>query len=150
VVPRLLPIAAGLVLLLIGTAGGYYLGTRTSNDVARRVDLYAAAQSRYASFVFSRDNEGGVNADSLRAHLAYLEAQAREHANANLYAFDKALALTRMSEIARRGGASEEALRLADQAGSMCAATGLANCSTNELLRTVRERDRRAWGNPGG
>jgi hypothetical protein len=146
---RLLAAAAGLI---VAAGIGYYSGHATPNDSARAGDLYSAAQSRYASFLFAQRDDGGSNEESLRAYIAYLDARARDRdrQTTNSYAFDKALAYTRLSEIARQRGATDAAARLAHDAGALCPAIGLHNCSANELLRTTRERDRRIWGGPGG
>ena len=140
--------------LAIGAGAGFYFGHGGSHDLALRPDLYATAQSRYTSFLFSVRRDGSSVSDegSLRSYVAYLDMQAHERdaGRRNLYAFDKALALTRLSEFARRRGATDDVLRLAEGAEASCAATGLRHCSANELLRTTRERDRAVWLGQGG
>jgi len=137
---------------LIGAGAGYYWGRDASDDLDQRPDLYVTAQSRYTSFLFAVRTGGGDGSDesTLRAYVAYLDTRARQTdaPNPNVYAFDRALALTRLSEFARRRGAAGDALRLAGGAESACAATGLRRCTANELLRTTRERDRRVWSDP--
>ena len=133
------------MLVVLSAAAGYRLGAASTSDVARRIDLYAAAQTRYTSFVFGSGSPSG-NEESLRAYLALLDTRAGERGIPDAYSFDKALALTRLSEIARRHGAAEEAARRSNEAGGLCRATGLANCSANELLRAVRSRDAKIWG----
>jgi len=147
---RWLLLLAGTAAVLLAGGVGYYFGWTASNDAVRSGDFYAAAQSRYAAFILAQQDNVGTNEDSLRAYIAYLEARAPNRERPNAYAFDKALALTRLSEIARRHGGADAAAHLANDAGALCPAIGLRNCSANELLRTTRERDRRIWGDPGG
>ena len=140
-------VVCGALSASLGMAAGYFLGQRESIDVAHRIDLYATAQSRYTSFLFGASRNGSSDEDLLHAYLTYLEARAREHdaPNANVYAFDRALALVRLSEIARGRGASGDAMRLQNEADAVCPATGLRNCSASELQSIAHQRDRRVW-----
>ncbi len=144
----LLLMGCAVVVALAGAAAaGFYFGRSDAQGEVPVVDLFTAAQSRYTSYLFSvrRDGNDAAREDALRSYLSYLEMRARDKnaANEHVYAFDRALLLVRLSEIAQRRGATAEALRLTREAEAMCPSTGLHNCSANGLLTAARERDRR-------
>jgi hypothetical protein len=136
---------------LLGAAIGYFFGRSGSSAADPMIDLFATVQSRYSSYVFGvrKDGDNDAHERDLRSYLAYLDARVRESgsANANLYAFDKALALVRLSQIAQARGATVEADQIRKDADAKCVSTGLRNCSANYLLFIARQRDRNAWGN---
>ena len=138
---------------VVGVAAGFYYGRKGSSGADPMIDLFTVAQSRYSSYLFSirMDRNGEAHDDDLRSYLAYLNERARDQDSAthHLYAFDKALALTRLSQIAQSRKAISDAARLSKDADAICPSTGLRNCSANDLLFTVRERDRRTWGRAG-
>jgi len=137
---------------LLGGAVGFYFGRSGSSTADPMIDLFATVQSRYSSYVFGvrKDGNNDAHEGDLRSYLAYLDARVTERgsANANLYAFDKALALVRLSQIVQARGATAEADRMRKDADAKCVSTGLRNCSANYLLFIARQRDRNAWGNP--
>jgi hypothetical protein len=136
---------------IAGAGGGYYLGRDVSAADRSSVDLFTAAQLRYGSYLFAVRSDSVANAREveLRSYLAYLDANALRPAaaNPNVYAFDKALAFVRLAQLAQSRKATADATRLLGEADAVCPSTGFHNCSANDLLFTVRERDRRAWGN---
>jgi hypothetical protein len=143
-----------LAAALLGGIAGYQFGRSPSSAGADpMIDLFTAAQSRYSSYLFAirRDRNNEAHEDDLRSYLAYLDARAgdRGAANPNIYAFDKALARIRLSQLAQLRGATAVSIRLTEEADAICPATGLRNCSANNVLFTARERDRRVWGVPG-
>jgi len=139
---------------LIGGGIGFALGRGTSQETAPAVDLLSAAQSRYSSYVFAV--RGGRDADAresdVRSYLAFLDARAVSPSarNSNIFAFDKALAMVRLAQIAQSRKSVDEAAAMIRSADGICPLTGLRNCSANDLLYTIRERDRHAWDSGGG
>ena len=97
-----------------------------------------------------RKNGNSIADESaLCACLEYLNARSRDPValNPEIYSFDKAIVLIRLSDLARRRKSMNEANRLAKDADALCPSTRLRNCSANDLPATVRERDRQVWGN---
>ena len=133
----------------LGAVAGYHVGQGGTSDEARAIDLFATAQSRFTAYQFAIRKDGHRSADesALRAYLEYLDARSRDAKapSGNVYAFDKAIVLIRLSDYARSRRATDEADRLAKQADALCPSIGLGNCSANMLLATVRGRDRRVW-----
>jgi hypothetical protein len=151
---RFVLIAAGMVAAsLLGGVAGYQIGPGASSGADPMTDLFTVAQSRYSSYLFAirKDRNFEGRADDLSSYLAYLDTRARDQgaANPNVYAFDKALARIRLSQLAQLHGANADAIRLAAEADAICPSTELRRCSANNLLIMARERDRQLWGIPG-
>jgi hypothetical protein len=142
-------LGTAVLAALIGAGVGFRYGQCDLVDPDRPIDLFAASQSRYTSYVFTVRKGGSDEANeiALRAYLGYLDERSRNSgtANPNLYSFDKAIALIRLSEIAQRRGATADSAQLATEADAWCSSAGIRKCSANQLLGTVRERDRRGW-----
>jgi hypothetical protein len=147
--PRIAALSSSIVATLLGVLAGYFYGQSRVSSGADGIDLFAAAQSRYASYLFGAgrgdDRISGENEKALRAYLEHLDARATGASSKNVYAYDRALALIRLSDLARKRHNLDEAERLAGDAEAMCPSIGLGNCSANNLLATVRARDRKVW-----
>jgi hypothetical protein len=104
-------------------------------------DLFAAVQfGTYVSAIRQTGTDAAYE-DALRANLTFDE-QAKQRdpdpSNHRMYDLDIAVTLVRLSEIARKRGASDEAEQFAVRAESRCPATGIRNCSLAELRRVAR------------
>jgi len=136
---------------LLGCAAGYLLGRALTDDV-QKIDLLTAVQSRYSSYALGV--RGAVNRDAheddLRSYLAYLDARARKEggSGSSLFAFDKAITLTRLAQIEKSRGNASAADETMRQATAACASTGLRNCTSDLLSSVAREHDRVAWDVP--
>ena len=142
-------IGCAVVAASLGGAAGYRYGQSGATGGAPAIDLFAAAQSRYTSYRFALRDAGDNPAgeDELRAYYDYLGVRARDPdtRNPNVYSFDRAIVLVRLSEFVRKRRDADEAARLMKDADATCPSTGLRDCSANDLLRIVRDRDRQAW-----
>jgi hypothetical protein len=144
---------ACLALIALGGLGGavagYDFGQCDLVDSDRPLDLFAATQARYAAYAFSLGKGRSDESQEavLHAYLNYLDERSQQAgpANRSLYGFDKAVVLTRLSEIARRRVAGAEAEQLSKAVDEVCTTTGIRKCTGNSLLGTVRERDRQIW-----
>ena len=144
-------VPCAILAAALGGAAGYAIGRSGASGTNTMIDFFTVAQSRYSSFLFviRKDRNREAREDDLNAYLAFLDTRSRDAgvANAATFAFDRALARIRLSQLAQSRGATQAAARLSEQADADCASTALPDCSANNLLRVVRDRDRRAWGN---
>src|SRR4030095_9685135 len=144
-------IPCAILAAALGGAAGYAIGRSGGSGPNTMIYFFTVAQSRYSSFLFliRKDRNREAREDDLNAYLAFLDARSKDAgvANAATFAFDKALARIRLSQLAHSRGATQAATRLSGQADADCSSTALPDCFANNLLRVVRDRDRRAWGN---
>src|SRR4030095_8187342 len=145
VVSLIVPCA--ILAAALGGAAGYAIGRSGASGTNTMTDFFTVAQSRYSSFLFviSKDRNREAREDDLNAYLAFLDARSRDEgvANAAAFAFDRALARIRLSQLAQSRGATQAAARLSEQADLDCSSTALPDCSANNLLRVARDRERR-------
>jgi hypothetical protein len=137
-----LQIAISLLAVALLCGGiGLVVGWRQGVKAAPVFDLFAVAQfSTYVSAVRQTGTDAAYE-DALRANLTFDE-QAKQRdpdtANHRMYDLDIAITLVRLSEIAGKRGANDEADRFRSRAEAHCPITGIRNCSFAELRRVAR------------
>src|SRR5262245_1595005 len=107
-------------------------------------DLFAAAQ--FGSYVAAIRHGGTDEAyeDALRSNLTLnkqLKARDADPSSQRMYDLDSAVTLTRLSQLAAKRGASDEAKRFELEAESLCPATGIRDCSLTKLLEVAQYID---------
>ncbi|GAB4061938.1 hypothetical protein [Uliginosibacterium sediminicola] len=101
----------------------------------------------YTSFesLLMRKGTEATQEATLRAHLALMEKR-QDHAGfllksnqSNLLASDAALSYARLSNLAARRNANDEAKQLLDKAVSYCPQMGWVECNATQITRAVDE-----------
>jgi len=117
-----------LCIALLAGGAGYAVGWRQGLKAAPVFDLFSAVQfSSYVSALRQTGTDAAYE-DALRANLTFDE-QAKKRdpdtSNHRMYDLDIAVTLVRLSAIARKRGANEEAAQFAARAESHCPASGI-------------------------
>jgi len=126
-----------LAAAMLGGAVGFRLGWKQGMKGAPVFDLMAAAQ--FSTYVSALRNSGTEAAyeDALRSSISFnTQARARDNdpSNQRMYALGTAVSLARLSALAKKRNALDEATRLGAEAESACPATGIRDCSLSLLL----------------
>jgi hypothetical protein len=126
-----------LAAAMLGGAVGFRLGWKQGMKGAPVFDLMAAAQfSTYVSALRKTGTDAAYE-DALRSSISFnSQAKARDEnpSNQRMYALDTAVSLARLSALAKKRNALDEATRLGAVAESTCPATGIRDCSLSLLL----------------
>jgi hypothetical protein len=131
-------------LILVGI-GGFYVGWRSAFRMIPMTDLFTAAQHEtYLSVVRTEGNDAAYE-KALRSNLSFLDTlNARsDHDSSDQwsYTFERALTLARLSRLAQKRGAIDEATQFAQGAEALCPTTGVPSCSVSKLLEVTDKMD---------
>jgi hypothetical protein len=141
-------IAAAVVLAGVG---GFYIGWHSALKTVPATDMFVAAQREtYLSVLRNHGDDESYEA-ALRSQLSFLDAlhaRNRDRSDQWSYNFDRALTLARLSTLAQKRGASDEAASLARDAEALCPKTGLRNCSISALVQAAYKIDNGLLGEP--
>jgi hypothetical protein len=124
----------------IGLSVGWHMGVKAGPVF----DLFAAAQ--FASHVSAVRHSGTDRAyeDALRSSLSLnrqLRARDPDPHNHRMYSLDSAVTLARLSQLAGKRGATDEANKFGAEAEALCPATGIRECSLAKLLEVAQFMD---------
>jgi hypothetical protein len=132
-------VSALLGAAIAGGIVGFAVGWKQGVRAGPVFDLFTAVQmSTYVSAMRSKGNQAAYE-DALRSYVTFHEqAKMRDPdpSNQRMYSFDEAVALARLSELARNRGALDEATRIGREAEALCPKTGIRDC-TLALLKEV-------------
>jgi hypothetical protein len=130
-------IAAAAVLAGVG---GFYIGWHGALKTVPATDLFVSAQRETFLSVLRNKGDDDAYEAALRSQLSFLDAaHARSHDRWDewSYNFSRTLTLARLSTLAQKRGAGDEAANLARDAEALCPKTGLRNCSISALVQTA-------------
>lgn len=140
-----LRIAVVLVILCIGVVGGYWYASRYAEAKNFASDV---SELEFYSAIWSTQMAEGTDAtreEAIRGHLALIEKR-KGHASPmfteKVAATDSALGYARLSALAKKRGADQEASRLLGQAASYCPAMGWRECDAEKILSAVQQLDK--------
>lgn len=134
-----------VVVLAVGFGGGTYVGYAASQA---RASAYQMAEiAHYSAFVSAQMSEGTDEAgeEALRVFLAVIENRKGNWSPIfpeRVYAIDSALTNARLSALAQRRGARDEARRYLDAALSFCPQTGWRDCTAENMMAVVQRLDK--------
>jgi hypothetical protein len=131
---------------LLGASLGAYVGWHQALKTVPVTDLFTSAE--FSVFLAAQRNSGDVASyeDALRAHVSFTDtllARDRDPTDQRLYTFQKAVSLMRLSQLAERRNATEEAARLAHDAENLCPVLRARDCSAESLRAHVQKLDGR-------
>jgi len=134
--------ATGAALIAAGIA--FSIGWKMGVSAGPSFDLLSANQfGSYVSAIRHSGTDAAYEA-ALRAELTLNEQLKTRDPNPSsrqFYDFDSMLTLVRLSEVAKKRGAEDEAIAFGAQAELRCTGIGIRNCSHPELLRMTRYSD---------
>jgi hypothetical protein len=134
--------ATGAALIAAGIA--FSIGWKMGFRAGPSFDLFSATQfGNYVSAIRQSGTDAAYE-EALRAELTLneqLKARDPNPSSRQFYDFDSMLTLVRLSEVAKKRGAEDQAIAFSAQAELRCAGIGIRNCSRTELLRMVRYSD---------
>ena len=140
-----LRIASYLLILALGLGGGSYFGFRTGQMSALAFDM--AEMEYYFTHNEVQMSEGtdATREEALRGFLAFIEKR-RGHQSPwfteKIYATDSALANARLSALARKRGATQEADEYLNRAASFCPQIGWQECSVEKIVSVAQRLDK--------
>jgi hypothetical protein len=133
-----------IALVLVGI-GGFYVGWHSARQYIPVTDLFTAAQHEVFLSAVRTSGDDAAYENALRSNLSFLDTlnarSSHERWDQWSYAFDRALTLARLSRLAQKRGANDEAERLAQDAEALCPAAGLRGCSVSTLLEVADKMD---------
>ncbi len=141
----LLRTAAILTLLSVGAVAGYWFAGK--QEQSRNLALDMAEMNYYGSFRAIQMAEGtdATLEDAIRLHLSLIEQRKARNSpmfTEKIAATDSALEYTRLSLLAKKRGATQEAQQLIKQALSFCAVVGWKDCEEANLIEAVQQLDK--------
>jgi len=134
-----------LVTLAIGAAAGYWYAAKYAE--ARNFAFDMAEVGYYASFMSIQMREGtdATREEAIRGHLALIEKR-KAHTSPlfteKIAATDSALGYARLSALAKKRGADQEAQQLLNRAVSFCPQMGWAECGSEKIISFVQQLDK--------
>jgi hypothetical protein len=138
----------GVYLLIFAAGGGVgtYVGYRVAE--AKNFAHEMTEVSRLSADLEAQRTKGSDVAyeDALKGFLASLEMRSRGPAPVfpdKVYAMDSALAYVRLSMLASKRGARDEAARYLNKAADLCPRIGSQECSAATLTEMVVRLDKR-------
>jgi hypothetical protein len=134
-----------LASLTIGASGGYWYAVK--DNEARNFAFDMAEMNFYLSYMAIQmvDGTDATREEAIRGHLTLIEKR-KGHASPlfteKVAATDSALSYAKLSVLAKKRGAEQEAQQLLDRAVSFCPQMGLAQCSSEKILSLVQQIDK--------
>ena len=129
---------------LLGGVVGFGVGWKQGVRAGPVFELFTAVQmSTYVSAMRSKGSEAAYE-DALRSYVTFHEQvmmRDSDPANQRMYSLDEAVALVRLSELAKRRGALDEATRIGAQAEALCPKTGIRDCTLTLLMEVAEFMD---------
>ncbi len=146
-----LHIASYVLVLAFGLGGGYYLGFGVGQGGALAIDM--AEIAHLSAYIDTQMSEGTdtTREEAIRVFLASLEERKKHPSpwfTEKVYATDSALSYARLSALARKRGAIEEAQQLLERAASYCPQIGWQECSAEKIVDAVHRLDKRGLFGP--
>jgi hypothetical protein len=144
-------IATYLLVLALGLGGGYYLGIRTGQVSAVGLDM--AEMEYYFKYSEMQMAEGtdATREEVIRDFLALIEKRRGSGSpwfSEKVYAADSALANARLSALARKRGATQEADEYLNRAASFCPQIGWRECSAEKIVQFALRLDKHGLFEP--
>ena len=141
----LLRIALCLLVLIIGLGTGYYFCTEINRARSLAFDIAEAAY--FVAHVDIQMSEGtdATREEALHGFLALNEkrrARSTEFYTEKMFATGSALAYARLSALARKRGATQEAQQYLKRAESFCPQIGWQECSAAKISYMVQRLDK--------
>ncbi len=140
-----------LLVLALGLGGGYYFGLRVGQGGALVADM--AELTHLSAYIETQMSDGtdATREEAIRGFLASLEERKKHQSpwfTEKVYATDSALSYARLSALARRRGATQEAQKLLERAASFCPQIGWQECSAEKIVDVVHRLDKRGLFGP--
>jgi hypothetical protein len=140
-----LRIASYLLIFALGLGGGYYFGFRTGQVSALAFDMAEMEYYFTLNEVQMAEGTDATREEALRGFLAFIEKR-RGHESPwfteKIYATDSALANARLSALAKKRGANQEADEYLNRAASFCPQIGWQECSVEKIASVAQRLDK--------
>ena len=140
-------VRTGIVVLALATglAVGFYFGVKSSESHAFVGEM--AEVAHYSAYLEVQRSEGDDAAyeEALRGYLALLEARKGKPSalfSERVHAVDSALTYARLSALALKRGANEEASRYLAEASALCPQLGWRECSAESITALAQRLDK--------
>jgi hypothetical protein len=134
-----------LAILAVGASAGYWYAVKYSEAQSFAFDMAEAAY--YSSFMSIQMSEGtdATREEAIRGHLALIEKR-KSHPSPlfteKVAAIDSALGYARLSALAKKRGAEQEAQQLLSRAVSFCPQMGFRECNAEKIFDAVQHLDK--------
>lgn len=131
-------------LLWVGI-GGFYVGWHMALRSIPVTDVFTAAQHEVYLAAVRANGDDAAYENALRSDLSFLDTlNARSSHDSRdqwSYAFGRALTLARLSRLAQKRGAVDEAAQFAQAAEALCPTARVPGCSVSKLLEVADKMD---------
>src|SRR5215831_6078578 len=140
-------VGIGVAVFALGVALGFYLGFQASD--ARFAVGQLAEIAHYGAFLEAQRSNGSDAAyeEALRGYLQVLNERRGKpslfSASETVIAFDSALTYARLSALAEKRDAHEEATRYLNEATALCPKLGWRECSAETISAFAQRLDKR-------
>ena len=133
-----------VLALVVGVAVGFYLGVRSAESAATVAESTELAH--YSALLEAQRSAGSEAAyeEALRGYLAFLEGRKGKPSvifSAKVHAADTALTYARLSALALKRGATDEASSYLARASALCPELGWRECSAESIAGFVQRLD---------
>jgi hypothetical protein len=145
-------IGIALFALLVGLGVGFYFGSTVAKSAGEMGD--EIADITYHATLLEVQRNNGTDAayeEALLAYLAFLERRKGEPGlilSERAHAADTALTYARLSALATRRGAVEQASQYLASASAVCPRLGWRECSGEAIVAAVERLDDQRWSGP--
>jgi len=139
-------VGLGLLLFAAGVGCGAYFGFRLTEIKAQASEM--AQIAHYSVYLDAQRTQGSDAAyeEALRGFLDLLDTHSQGSSplfSEKVYAVDSALTYARLSVLASKRGASDEAATYIGEALALCPELGWQDCSAKTLTEAVLRLDKR-------
>ena len=139
----------GIFVLVFAAGGGLgtYLGFRIAGGKAFADEMAQVAHySAYLDAQLAKGNDAAYE-EALRGYLALLDMRSRSASpmfSEKVYAVDTALTYARLSVLASKRGANDEAAAYLTKASALCPKLGWEDCSAATITQVAGRLDKRS------